>query len=410
MRIVVVVSEFPKVTETFAVSNILHYMAAGHDVSLFHNKRFRSQEIIHDEARPVVERAFTFPWLWGPSLAALAHVIASRPVKFAILVAHFFRAFWREPRRLAASLAILPKASALGRYAKEKGVDHIHAEFASHPATTAWIAHRLFGIQFSFSAHMHDIFVSQSLLAEKSCDASFARTISAFNIRKLQGVPGFDSKKIKLVRCGVDLGRFAYIPRDPADAEKQFDILFVGSLFARKGCALLLEAMKQIGSDWPWHLTIIGDGPERDTIAEIAKALPKGRVTMEGAQASDAVQRAMARAHLFVLPSFEVQGGRSEGIPVVLMEAMASGCPVISSRISGIPELIEDGVTGILIDAKDVDGLARAIVGVRENFASALKRSHAARERVEAEYDIARNAHDLLELMEAACCSQPHSG
>lgn len=399
MRIVVVVSEFPKVTETFALLNILHYLSAGHEVSLFHIKPFRTAEIIHDEARPVVDRAFTYPWFSGAALWGLASAILTRPVRLLSIIAHLFKAFWREPKRLAASLALLPKATALGRHAYEAGTDHIHAEFASHPATTAWIAYRLYDVPFSFSAHMHDIFVSQNLLANKSRDACFVRTISNFNIRKLTDISGFDAEKLRLVRCGVDLKKFRNTMRDPKHVVENFQILFVGSLQERKGCALLAQALRRIGEDWPWHLDVIGDGPERSTIETLGKELPEGSLSLHGAKSSLEVRDALAQAHLLVLPSLEGRGGRSEGIPIVLMEAAASGCPVISSRISGIPELIEDGVTGLLIEPRDVEGLAKVIAETRADYPAALKRAGAARQRVEREYDIDKNAPELLELM-----------
>ena len=208
MKILVVVSEFPKITETFAIVNVLHYLSKGHDARVFHLKPFRHEEVVHAEAQPVVDRGFTYGWLSAPSLTALASALLTRPGRLFSVIGRMIKAMRGDPKRLIEALAIVPKSLALGRYAKKEGVDHLHGEFASHPATAAWIASEVYEIPFSYSAHMYDIFVSQALLAEKSEDAEFVRVISDYNRQFLSDVDGFDSSKLKLVRCGVSAERF----------------------------------------------------------------------------------------------------------------------------------------------------------------------------------------------------------
>ncbi|MEL6168262.1 MAG: glycosyltransferase family 4 protein [Pseudomonadota bacterium] len=401
MRILVIVSEFPKVTETFAVANVRHYLDAGHEVDLFHIKSFRHGEIVHDEARPVVDRAFTFPWAGRASLGAMLVALLTRPLTLVTILGTLIWVFRREPKRLLASLALLPKSLAVARKAGRDGVAHINAEFASHPGTSAWIMHRMTGLPFSMSAHMHDIFVSQSFLAQKSQDAAFVRTISEYNMEFLGKIPGFDTKKLALVRCGVDLTRFQLGP-DAHDRPRDgpFEIAFVGSLQPRKGCDLLLKALAQITANLPWHLTIVGGGPEEPRLRELSAALPESQVTFTGPKPSADVRRVMSAADLVVAPSIVGEGGRSEGIPVVTMEALALVRPLISSRLSGIPELVVDGETGRLVEPGDIDALAAAIDWVISHPAEAAELGRAGRRRVEAEYDIRRNAADLLALIE----------
>ncbi len=402
MRILVIVSDFPKVTETFAVANMLHYLRQGHEVDLFHIKPFRTQEVLHDEAQPVVDRAFTYPWLGGPSLAAFFGTLFTKPLTLLSIMGAMLWAFRAEPRRLMAALSMLPKVLAAARNAKASGVSHVHAEFASHPGTAAWVIHRVTGIPFSFSAHMHDIFVSQSLLARKSQDASFVRTISQYNVDKMAALPGFDRDKLTIVRCGVDPDRFTADPPAPPAAGERFEIAIVGSLQPRKGHHLLLEALDGIDAPMPWHLTILGGGEEEAKLKDLAARLPEDSVTFLGPRPSEEVLKLMSRSHLVVAPSIVGKGGRSEGIPVVTMEALALSRPVISSRLSGIPELVEDGVTGILIEPGDVPGLRAAIRRVMEAYQDAAALGQAGRKRVEDSYDIRQNASDLLALIEGA--------
>lgn len=401
MKIVVVVSDFPKVTETFVAANVLHYLSQGHDARVFHLKPFRRGEVVHEHTRPVVGRGFTFPWIGGPSAAALAWGLLRHPGAVLGAVAAICRAFRAQPRPLAASLAIVPKALALGRMARAQGVGHIHAEFAGYPATAAWIAARVSGVPFSFSAHMHDIFVSQGLLPQKARAARFVRAISDYNRRFLARLPGFPAEKLHVLRCGVSVAEPAPLPPAPGQGQA-LRILFVGSLIPRKGVAHLLRAVTMLPERIGWRLDILGGGPEGDRLRTQAAELGLGdRVRFAGPQAAAEVRAAMRAAHVLVVPSITDASGQSEGIPVVLMEALAEVRPVIASNLSGIPELVRDGETGWLTDPGDASAIAAALTRVNDDYDAAATLSRAGRALVAREYDIDRNAAALLAMMEA---------
>ena len=402
MKILVVVSDFPKVTETFAILNVLHYLSRGHDARVFHLKPFRHKELVHDEAKQVVERAFTYPWLQGPSLRALCHAAFHHPVRLSHCVSRLVAATWKEPKRLLASFAILPKSLALGRYAAENDIEHIHAEFAGYPATAAWVASCVFDVPFSFSSHMHDIFVSQALLAEKSQRAQFVRTISQYNRAFLSRIKGFDARKISVIRCGVEPGRFPDDTVSLPDPESAVNITFVGSLYERKGVDVLLRALTRLEARPDWHLNILGGGPEADRLKKMAARDLPGRVTFHGPASMADVTDALRAAHMVVVPSAPDRSGRSEGIPVVVMEALAAGRPVIASRLTGIPELVEDGVTGYLSEPGDDRQLAEKIDLVMTDFARALRLAERGRARVLEDYNLDKNAADLLAMIEKA--------
>ncbi len=394
MRITIIVSDFPKVTETFVLANALHYLEAGHDVSVFHLKPFRHGEVVHDHARSVVERGFTFGWLDGASLCGLAWALG-RPGRFARVLGRLTGAFWREPKRLAASLAIVPKSCALARQAAGDGTGHLHAEFAGYPATAGWIVAQLTDLPFSFSAHAHDIFLTRSLLAEKARAARFVRAISEFNRRYLAAIPGFPADKIEVLRCGVTLPEATEVP-PPA---RPCRMLFVGALLPRKGVDDLLNALPLVG-DWPIDLDVIGTGRLDPDLRAQAEALGI-RATFHGAQPTAKVRQKMRSAHMVVVPSKEGAGGRSEGIPVVLMEAMSEGRPVIASHLSGIPELVEHGVTGRLCKPGNVASLAGAIRDALEDWPETVAMAARGRTRVVEHYDIQKNAAALLDRITA---------
>ncbi len=249
------------------------------------------------------------------------------------------------------------KSVAVADRARREDVAHVHAHFANHPATAAWIVHRLTGLPFSFTAHANDMFLSPPLLRQKVDEAAFVVTISEYNEVLLNRMT--PRSPIRVVHCGVDTATLARIVR-PRRGRR---VLCVASLEPRKGHRDLLEAFAELAAhDAELHLTLVGDGPERDAIVGHTRALGiSDRVELTGPLSADDVRRELAAADVFVLASVADHTGRTEGIPVALMEAMAAGVPVVATRISGIPELVE-GV-GRLVEPGAADELAAAISG-----------------------------------------------
>lgn len=391
MKFLVIVSDFPKITETFVLRNARHFLDKGHDVTMFHLKPFRADEVVHEDFADVMDRALGLGWLPAQALPMMART----PGRLLRIIAQIVVAFARKPRHLAVSLSLIPKAAALARRCRSDGIDHIHAEFAGYPATVAWIASLLSGIPFSFSAHAHDIFITQGLLARKADDAQFVRAISQFNKRFLEGQPNFPQGKVEVLHCGVS------VPAQPPDMppEKPFQIVFVGALLPRKGVDVLLEAVARLPEGVDWRLDILGGGSLEEDLRIRAASLPAGRITFHGPQPISAVRAAMTRAHVIAVPSREGEAGRSEGIPVVLMEAMSLGRAVVASRLSGIPELVIDADTGLLVAPNDPAELADALLRLASDPQLATRLGLAGRARVADEFDIEKTAQQLLDRM-----------
>ncbi|SDD77000.1 Glycosyltransferase involved in cell wall bisynthesis [Paracoccus isoporae] len=400
MKIVVIVSEFPKVTETFAYRNLVTYRRMGHDARLFHIKRFRSREVVHDFMAEVMRDAFSFGYLAPATLGAAAMETGRAPRRVARLLGLILDRHRREPMRGLAVLACLPKALALGRWCRRNRVDHIHGEFAGHPATVAMIAAEAAGIGFSFSAHANDFIVSQALLPEKARAARFLRTISRHNLARLENLPGLPREKLQLVRCGVSRDRLAGpLPTPPGCGPLR--ILYVGSLMPKKGVRHLIDALAALPRDLDWQARILGGGPLEETLRAQAATLGLStRIRFAGAQPAEQVAQAFASSHLAVVPSVMGAQGRVEGIPVVAMEALAHGLPLIASALSGIPELVEDGVTGWLVPPGDPAAIAAAISAIAADWEAASAIGARGRARVAAEYVVEENAERLARLME----------
>jgi glycosyltransferase involved in cell wall biosynthesis len=253
--------------------------------------------------------------------------------------------------RIAAYFA---QAGLLMDWMRREGVCHLHVHFGNPPATAAMIAARAGAAPFSLSIHGPDIFNDEgpSLLAEKIDKALFVRCISHFCQSQVMRLTAFSQwPKLHIVHCGVDVGTFG--PR-PAPNNAVPEIVCVGRLVSAKGQYVLLQACDELRRRGVrLHVTFLGDGPERPALEAAARQLGlQDTVAFAGAVGQDQVHSSLDHADIMVLPSF------AEGLPVVLMEAMAKEVPCISTRIMGIPELIQDGLNGFLAPASDWRTLA----------------------------------------------------
>lgn len=403
MRLAVIVSEFPKTSETFVLRDLLAFHEMGADIRLYYLAPYRHNETVHDFVAPATR------WVHHESFLASRRVMAAlakaprQGGPLARTLGDLARGFRRDPERLAKSLALLPKTLALAEDARAWGADHIHAAFAAHPATAAWIIGRLTGIPYSVSCHAHDIFTSQALFEAKLGEAAFVRTISEYNRRFLmRHVPSLRPERIRVIRCGMDLRTLTPLP--PRTGREGFNILFVGRLAPQKGLDVLLQALTDAAAGPEWRLDIIGDGPERRRLQALARRLGiDGRVRWRGSLRFEHVAQAYAAANVVAAPSIIGPGGRTEGIPNVLMEALARRRPVVASDVSGIPELVVDGHSGLLVPPGDAAALARVLRRIADAPEEAARMAAAGREMVERSYDLRVTAAEQYAALAEHC-------
>ncbi len=390
-----IVSHFPAVTETFVVNEWLA-LSARFRMELVALRRSREPPI-HPQSRRAMKRVRFLGVPGARVVAAHAGWIARRPGAYlSVLMAVLRGAIRLSPLQAAKEAAVFLQAAPLARTATREGVAHVHAHFANHPATAAWIVHRLTGIPFSFTAHANDLFVSPSLIQRKAEDARFVIAISEYNRRVLLDLCP-SARRVDVIHCGVDIERYAWRGLDDRDRDRA---LCVASLSLKKGHAYLIEALVPLAERRPAIVVeLVGDGPERDRILRRARDLGVAEhVRLLGARSSEDVRAKLAEASVFALPSVRLPSGRMEGIPVALMEAMASGVPVVATRLSGIPELVQDGVTGLLVEPGDSHGLAAAMAAALEDDTLAAGLALRARELVERSFSLTREAQRLGDL------------
>lgn len=400
MKIAYVTSRFLLVSETFILRELEAVAARGLDVTpvaLFPTPRGRGHQGA-DRWAARTRRARP------PAIAgSLAWWFVRRPGRLLAGFTTVAAGYRRSPRLLGRALLTAAIAAHHARWATTDGVVHVHAHYATYGALSAWMIKRLAGVPYTFTAHAHDLYVDQDFLAEKVRDAEAVIAISEFNRRFLADYGGGTATPVSVVRCGIDVTAYAFHEREipPSGPVRA---VCVASLQDYKGHRVLLDALARGGARLQrLELTLVGDGPlARDLRRQAGELGLEARIRFAGTATEAEVRAELDRADLFVLPSVVAASGQMEGLPVALMEAMASGLPVVSTRLSGIPELVRDGETGLLAAPADPDGLADALAAVLSAPMVAAERAQAARALVEREYDIRTTAVQVADLIRGA--------
>lgn len=327
----------------------------------------------------------------------------SRCVRHALRSPDVTRA--RRPKVLWQGLAAL----SLARRVRPLGVAHVHAHMAHVPATIAMYAAQHLGVGFSFTGHANDLFPNRTLLREKLAAARWVHCISEWHRRFYQSIVPRPDADYPVVRCGVDTAAYQPTPAPNADT---LQVLAVGRLVEKKGFDVLIRALGEIAGSGgpPVRARIAGGGEQEAALRALAADLPPGTVEFLGDTPNDRVLALMAQADLFVIPCRVTRSGDRDGIPVVLMEAMARGRCVVSGDLETIRELVRHGRTGVMVPPGDPAALAGALVELARDRAKIDELGRAGRRLVEQEFDQRVNARRIIETMKRCGLCVPDSG
>ena len=397
--------EYPRATDTFIQREVAALRALGIAVETCSIRRTDARHHVGEEQRR--EAANTFHILdaaKNPARLLKAHIglLKQSPMRYFKALGKAWRT--RAPGSKAAlyQLIYFAEAGMLAHHMQALGITHLHNHIATASCTVAMLASALSSIPFSFTLHGPDIFFEPHRwrLDEKIASVRFVACISHFCRAQAMNFSQPEHwRKLHIVHCGIEPERYA-----PAPRARGKNLLFVGRLAGVKGVPVLLDALASLSAAHPdLSVTFIGDGPERAALEARAKQLGLSQIThFVGYKSQSEVAKALSETDLFVLPSF------AEGVPVVLMEAMAASVPVITTHVAGIPELIEDGTHGILTHPGDATSLAEAIEELLSDPERAAQMGVQGRAKVSEAFNIQTEAAWLATLLNAYTAERPN--
>ncbi len=396
-RVLYLVSLFPCWSETFIVREIHALMRQGVEVRIISLKP-HSEPMVQPDAEILLDRVIYPPASLAGSLKAALPKVLGHPLQSVRELAPLVKSLWRKPDELVKSVVSWWRTLTMIDAVRAFDPQHLHAHWATYPSSAARILAGRIGRPWSFTGHAHDIFVHDQDLAGKLNQADFSVTISGYNQKQLAArMMPQNRSRLAVIHCGV---LPADLPYTAAGREAAY-IVGVGRLDPIKGFIHLVEAcrlLKERGT--AFTCDIIGDGPLRDTLQQAIDAAGlQAQVRLTGALPQQEVRTRINRATLFVLPSVLLADGNADGIPVALMEAMACGATAISTRVSGIPELIHHEENGLLVSPGDAAELADAMARLLGDAPLRTRLAEAARRTIVQDFDADIEAGKLLALI-----------
>lgn len=393
-RVGYVLKRYPRYSETFIVNEILAHEAAGLEVEIF-ALRPPADTHFQDRIARVRGRVNYIPnagtkgtELWsaiGQTATFCPHVWSELSEAASEDVRDVFQAIW------------------LAREATLRNITHLHAHFATASTTVARIASRIARLPFSFTAHAKDIFhetVNPKDLRRKLVDASAVVTVSDYNLAYLRDRFESDAASVQRVYNGLDLCEFSYTePR-----KRAVHIVAVGRLVEKKGFAVLVEACHALRERGRRFLcSIIGSGElEAELREHVSRRDLEAVVQLIGPRPQRDVIQIIQQAAVLAAPCLIGDDANRDGLPTVLLEAMAVGTPCVSTNVTGIPEVVHHERTGLMVPQRDPFALAAAIERLLDDPELRVQLAEAARRLIEADFDIQRNAAELRQVFRVA--------
>ncbi len=393
---------YPRISETFISNEILLLEEQGISLHILSMRRPR-EDFFHTSVGRIKARVDYLPETFLTSLPFLMPqnllLAAKKPRCYAAALRTAFRRFLRT-RKSATFKHLFQAGYLVNKLLPGSNITHFHAHFAHSPTSVAFFASLLSGIPFSFTAHAKDIYTTDpAQLREKIAHAAFVVTCTEYNRRHLARLSGAAAPAVFRIYHGIDVGLFSSrhngaLPLPP------YRILTVSRMTAKKGLPTVFKALGILRDRGiRFHHTLIGDGDERDSLQKQVRDLGLEPLTRwMGTQPHEEVIRQYQQADLFVLGCEIAANGDRDGIPNVCVESMAMGVPVVATRISAIPELIENGKTGLLVAPGNPEALAEAMIKALTDTDLRQEMIAAARDRVSRDFNNRSLIGDLAGL------------
>ncbi len=400
-RIGYVLKTYPRVSQTFVLTEILAHERAGLDMDIFSLRRTddtRFHAALSRVKSPVfqIERAST-------RVNAVLDGLREH--------ARYLPGFWRVVEESGADAEDLLQAAQLSRAIIDREISHLHAHFGTVATVVARLAAQITGVSYSFTAHAKDIYhesVVEDELRQKLDDAAQVITVSQFNVNHLRKTFGSAARDVKLVYNGLDLEDFRI---EPYDARPPY-ILGVGRLVEKKGFEFLLQACAVLRDRGvQFQCEIVGGGALESALRSQVVALGlQDQVLMSGAMSQDDIKEKIRGAALLAAPCVHAGDDDRDGLPTILLEAMALGTPCVSTPVTGIPEVVRHEETGLMVSEGNALALADACQRLLEDRRLGSELVSRARSLIEERFDIDKNTDQLRETFRAIVDAGAHYG
>ncbi len=414
MKVVFVVSKFPCYDEAFILRE-LYALSKQVDIFIF-SLRKSKDKTVHDEASALLARTIYVPYFFSRRvLGSNIRVFFRYPVRYLTALLGLVFGNLKSFEFLWKNVIFFPKAVYLADFVRREGIDHIHAYWATYPASVAYVASQITKRPFSFTGHAHDIYLNTTSLKRKITKAKFVATCTEKNKEYLKQIasgafrsrgvpprrppgrmPGLrEGEKILVIHHGIDLEKFAGTRKARAEQSETIEILSVGTLQWHKGFEHLIKALSKLKERAVrFHATIIGGGPLAEDLQRHIRFLKlQDVVTMTGPLKQDQVIPYYKQADIKVLMA---QPEWHWGIPNVFIEALAAKVAVVTTRFGSVEELIEDGVTGVIVPSKDDKALADVLEKLCRDDHFRIELAERGHQRVVQNFDLGQNVKTYL--------------
>lgn len=390
---------FPEPSQTFVLDEVNTLRLLGLDVEVFTLYGPRPPGWVAGMAPALAPVHPLGLASFGTLFLDLLRLIRDRHPYARLVLAETLVRKWRNLETAGEALWATLAGVHLGKRLPAAAFDHIHAPWADGPTTAAWVASRLSGIPFSFGAHAHDIYPPDGALVEKLKAASFINTASAVNRNYFVALEPSVADKITVIHAGVPLTSRPGPRRTP---RPPYQLLGLGRFVAKKGFSVLLSACRELAAQGlNFHLTLAGDGPQRLELQELVHTYGlSGRVSFPGFVPHHQVPPLLQQTDLFIMPCIVDPQGDMDGLPTVIMEALACEVPVVATDISGIREIVQPGRTGWLLPPGGTRALVQAIEEALADPQEARRRAQAGKRLVAKEFNSKKNYGRLKALLE----------
>jgi len=400
-KIAFLLSQFPEMHETFILREFNGQKEKGMNFEIYSYKPCRDR-IIHPEAEELIKMtvyANPVP-LWS-----LLYIMARHPAGFLKALGYTLLSMLRRlhwPLDMIKVMVIFLRSLYFARIMEQHHITHIHSHWATMPTTGAQMIAKMTGISYSFTAHAWDIYLNDKTeLKQKIKNAEFAVTCTRANKSYIESLDGGSlGQKVFVNYHGVNLAKFSL--RDEPGVRREALILAIGRLVEQKGFEYLIKACGILKRrSIPFRCVIIGNGPLQAHFETLITNLGlKGYVELAGSVTQEDIRNYFRNADVFAAPCVISSDGDRDGIPNVLLEALSVGVPVVGTGVSGLPEVLVDGQTGVVVSARDERSLSRGLERVITRQVPVDQMVQNGRAKMEEDFDMYRNVEELIGIFE----------